>query len=216
MKVKLRMIALFFVICICAYLYFSRDYYQMIKCLFGTLGDAIVMLAAICGVFGICIQLRNDAKLKEAEFLYNFNTEYINNASFSTVFNYCANEAGIFSKRMEEVALPTQEDIVKYLDFFEPVYYLVNNRIISIEKLSDLLEHRFLVVVCNEYIQEQAIKPTPAYYKTLYSLFCEFKKCVQKKNKGGDYNKLILLIEANSLDKIFSDKSKRSKWRKKR
>lgn len=68
----------------------------------------------------------------------------------------------------------TSEDLSiasRYLDFFEPFYYLLSHGEIDLEQADSMFAYRFFVVVNDKDVQDYLIAQHPAYYTNIYQLY---------------------------------------------
>ena len=152
-------------------------------------------ITTIVGVFIAVLTLiasneaTNDTKsIAKGEFVHNLHDEFSNNEYGPRIFEMCWNE---YCGNKVDWTTVDNEDIVKYLTFFETLYFMLDKEILKIEELDDLFRRRFFVVVNNAYIQntelvgkkddEKSEKKEPEcfqkykYYKNIYRLHSKWK-----------------------------------------
>ena len=58
----------------------------------------------------------------------------------------------------------------RYLDFFEPFYYLIKRNDLSMDLIDDMFAYRFFAIINSPEIQQSLIIPHRTYYKNIYRM----------------------------------------------
>jgi len=124
-----------------------------IDSLFGqSVAEIITTATIVTTAVVIVLQLYRSERLKEAEFIVNFNTNFITNPIFMEVIGHCEKSLGeIDSDSIIKTIDKTK--VIIYLDYLEPLYFLLKNGAIRRDKLYMLIQYRLFVVVCNPDVQ---------------------------------------------------------------
>ena len=168
----------------------------------------ILVVTAVVGGSGLFVQLQRNDHLKEAEFILNFNTNFLNFKDFTDVLEYCDVAAGIIKspktcKTCKNGNELNYMNVSNYLDYFEPLYFLLENKAIRISRLASLIGHRFFIVVCNPDVQENVIKKHREAYEPLIELYKKLKKHLYK-NK----DKMPLWVKNHDLIEFLTSNPK--------
>lgn len=153
-------------------------------------------VAAIMGALAAIITIKETQKssleakkITKGQFVLELHKEFSNESYGTKIFNRCWMEYNYYNEKMntenesfvsdedfvEKVGEKDSEDIVKYLTFFESLYLMYRNDILSIEDLNDLFGRRFFVAINNQYIKKKLIKEWE-YYKNIYRLYVRWEK----------------------------------------
>lgn len=109
----------------------------------------------------IVLQLRDSRKAQEGEFIMNLNMSFVQNDKYS--FAYTEFEKG------DEAKL-SRVEISNYLTFFESIYLLLMDGVISIKILDDLFSYRFFLAVHNPMVQKEKLVDNPYNFRNIYRL----------------------------------------------
>lgn len=126
--------------------------------------DIIAMMSAAVEIISallIVIQLRDTKKIEEAQFILNLNQSFVTNELYSRV--YTELEKG-------EAAQLTPVEISNYLTFFESIYLLLQQDVISMSVLDDLFQYRFFLAVHNPEVQRIKLIDRPQNFRNIYCL----------------------------------------------
>lgn len=141
---------------------------------------AIQVLSAVL----IVIQLRDSRKAQEGEFIMNLNMSFVQNENYSRAYTE-------FEKGDE--AKISRVEISNYLTFFEAIYLLLIDGVISIKILDDLFAYRFFLAVHNTMVQKIKLVDNPGNFRNIYRLE---KKWIDYRRKCG----LSIYAEENCLE----------------
>ena len=158
----------------------------------------VTNVTAMAGVFIAVLTLRASNKsateakdIAKGEFVHNLHNEFSNNDYGLRIFDKCWREYCGETVVWDD---SDNEDIVKYLTFFETLYFMLDKKILNISELDDLFRRRFFVVVNNAYVQNKELLGNSQtkdlqrykYYKNIYLLHAKWK--VHDKGKENFYN----------------------------
>lgn len=149
--------------------------------------NIVTVATAILGVLGIILQLERERSLKEAEFIINFNDKFIEFEVLSKVHDVCTEQLG---KTVDGNNSGKQLDISSvyvYLDCLEPLYILIKNKAVSIDKIYDLISYRFFVVLNNREVQERVILPHRTSYTNIIEMYRMLDNFRKKEKRPDPY-----------------------------
>ncbi|MCL2639006.1 MAG: hypothetical protein FWD48_11635 [Oscillospiraceae bacterium] len=137
-----------------------------------SLSSIIIAATALGGVAGVIVQFNREKNLREVDFIVKFNTKFLEFDELIDVLNYCSHKAGIINDpKYDEVTSLNHTDVYKYLDYFEPLYFLLKNKAVSIDKMYMLVSHRFFVVVCNPDVQNNVLAKHQTAFKSIIEMY---------------------------------------------
>lgn len=156
-----------FLVILFGIIYFNYDFDLYIK---DTLFfDIIVAFTAFFGVFGIIFQNQRSKNIEEAQFIFELNKEFINNASYQRVLDLLMDNNTSLTK--DEINIITQ-----YCCYFEPIYIMLKKKIVNLSLIDSLFCYRFFNIVNNKYVQEIVITPNKEYLINIIKLHYIWKK----------------------------------------
>ena len=126
----------------------------------------------------IAIQQLSDSKeIARADFLVELNNSFINNegnlqlytALQDCVDNKCCHKNSCGTEGKCVVDLP-KVVVSNYLTFFETVYLLICNGVITLEMIDDLFAYRFFLAIHSEFVQQQKLATQPENFKNIFCL----------------------------------------------
>jgi len=144
--------------------------------------DIITVATAIMGVIGIMLQLGREKSLKEIEFIIDFNRNFVEYDELMSVHDICSEQVGLFVDGHNKDKPLDHTSVYKYLDCFEPLYFLLKNKAVGTDKLYDLVSYRFFIVVNNREVQEKIIAVHLSSYKNIIEMY-KILNGYRKKNK---------------------------------
>ena len=163
--------------------------------------NIILALSAIGGAIAVVLQLKRNESLKEAEFIVDFNTQFGQHNELLEVYNRCAMEAGYAIDSKIESFDYTK--VIAYLNYFEPLYFLLENKAIHIDKISSLAGNRFFVVACNRDVQEKVIRQHQRDLAAFIELYKRLKTHRYRNEEPPEWlvkNDLVKFLEEKSED----------------
>jgi len=163
--------------------------------------NLVTVVTAVMGAIGIVLQLSRDKSLKEVQFIVDFNKNFVEFDDLMKVHDMCS----------ERFGMPVDEDykdkpldhtaVYKYLDAFEPLYFLLKNKAVSVDKMYDLVSYRFFIVVCTPEVQREIILKHEDSYENIISMYRILEKYRIKKGKKPPFRK----YEENDLLKFLEN-----------
>lgn len=167
---------------------------------FSSFADVVTTITAIIGAVAIWFQMKRESDIKEAEFVMNYNTTFIENQQYVEL----EQKLELYRKHIEAGGNPeefepvlTEENrqtIINYLVYHEALAVFVKKRVLSLEGIDDLFAYRFFLVMNNPEIQAKELCPEALYYQGCFRLHKDWTK--YRKDKG-----LYILLEETSLEK---------------
>lgn len=157
------------------------------------ISTVVATIVAALGIFGVCIQLKKEADITEAEFLMNFNFTFLTTEKFVAMER--ALEAARKANEPLVVTEENRQDLIDYLVYLESFAPLVLNKMVRLDVVDDLFSYRYFIAVNNEGVQKAELIPEGAYYRGCYSLYRVWKK--YRKKKGLD-----IPMDETALDKV--------------
>ncbi len=125
--------------------------------------SGLSLIVSFVSAFFVVIQLKDTKKIQEAEFILNLNQSFVDNEQYASVYTKLENRTGT-------EAPPTYIEISNYLTFFETVYLLLKEEVITINVLDDLFGYRFFLAVHNEQVQNMKLVTSPKNFRNIYWL----------------------------------------------
>lgn len=138
------------------------------------ISTVVATVVAGLGIFGVCIQLKKEADITEAEFLMNFNFTFI------TTEKFVALERKLEDARKKnqplEVTEENRQDLIDYLVYLESFAPLVLNKMVRLDIVDNLFGYRYFIAVNNPGVQKSELLPEGTYYRGCYLLYRAWKK----------------------------------------
>lgn len=169
-------------------------------------------------------QLTDSKEIARATFITELNKSFAENTDYLDLYNKlqnCYDKACPCAQSCKDrynlkkacnLGIPKGQ-ISNYLTFFETMYLLNRNGVISFEVLDDLFAYRFFLAVHSKVVQQKKIKSQPQNFKNIFCLEYEWLKW--RKEHGKDvnpdvesvYNRLMLedLVEKDEYMKMTKD-----------
>jgi len=165
----------------------------------GVVASLVQATIAAVGAIFIVYQLRKEVEvekqrreIEEAKFIFDLNNSIINNPDIREVERHLGDR---LSNILHDPFLVNDIDvdgrftdahhkIVTYLECLEGLAPLVFNKILTIERMDNLMEYRFFIAVNNPHVQVFHLKVFPTYYRGCFKLYRVWKK--YRKQKGLD------------------------------
>lgn len=126
--------------------------------------NIVTAFTAILGVVGVVVTLKRNRDIEEAQFTLELSNSFVNSKDFYDVYDFWDkyNSETSFKAMIEKdkKILPQIISLTyKYLDFFEPLYILIVDKIIDVSVMSRLFEYRFCLIVNNWAVQRYVLNP---------------------------------------------------------
>ena len=156
------------------------------------ISNVVTIITAIIGAVALFLQFKRDKDLNEAGFVVDYSVQFYDIYNLQDVLNELENCRK--DKKYKIDMDKYYKDIVGYLQWLESLAALVNSKILSIEKIDDVLSYRFFLIVNNKQIQNHEIIPCRTYYRGIYNLYRTWSNYKKK-------NGLEIIFESNELSK---------------
>ena len=154
--------------------------------------NIVTIITAIIGAVALFIQFKKDKEINEASFIVDYSVQFYDIYNLQEILNELEN-----CRKDKKYVIDMDKyykDIVGYLQWLESLAALVNNKILSIEKIDDVLSYRFFLIVNNKQIQNHEIIPCRMYYRGIYKLYAQWAEYKKKNN-------LEIIFENHELSK---------------
>ena len=156
------------------------------------ISNVVTIITAIIGAVALFLQFKRDKDLNEAAFVVDYSVQFYDIYNLQDVLNELENCRK--DKKYKIDMDKYYKDVVGYLQWLESLAALVNSKILSIEKIDDVLSYRFFLIVNNKQIQNYEIIPCRTYYRGIYNLYRTWSNYKKKNN-------LEIIFESNELSK---------------
>ncbi|MBO4937133.1 MAG: hypothetical protein J6C90_02275 [Clostridia bacterium] len=156
------------------------------------ISNIVTIITAIIGAVALFIQFKKDKEINEAGFIIDYSVQFYDIYNLQEVLDELEN-----CRKNKKYVIDMDKyykDIVGYLQWLESLAALVNNKILSIEKIDDVLSYRYFLIVNNKQVQTHEIIPCRMYYKGIYRLYETWSR--YKKKTGQE-----IIFENNELSK---------------
>lgn len=152
----------------------------------------VATIVAALGIFGVWIQLKKEADIKEAEFLMSFNFTFITTEKFVEMEKKLEH----YRKTGESMNF-TEEDrqnLIDYLVYLESFAPLILNKMVRLEIVDNLFGYRYFLAVNNPEVQAFELCIEAEYYRGCFAVYRKWKEYRIKKN-------LPIPLESTELDR---------------
>lgn len=140
---------------------YQNNNYEFID---NTLNLLSIILNAV-GVLFIAIQLYDTKKIQEAEFIVELNQAFVSNPNYAKMYSKLEKN----DQTKEKIKLDMIE-ISNYLTFFETIYILLVDGVITLSILDDLFSYRFFLAIHNETVQKMKLVNSPSNFRNIFLL----------------------------------------------
>lgn len=121
-----------------------------------SVAEIVTISTAIISVGAIIYQLQKDHKIKKAEFIYSLNTTFNNDPDIKHIY-------GLLKKNRDEEYKFTPDEgrlMGDYMMFFDILYYLIEQRMLTLNLINYLFDYRFFLMTNNKYVQKYQLQYT--------------------------------------------------------
>lgn len=193
--------------------------------LFSLTSNTIAIIISTLEAMGLIIslfiaikQLNDSKEIARADFLVELNSAFINNPGNLELYTALQNCLDGKCKFKEESCEQCNIDLSKvvisnYLTFFETIYLLLHNGVITLEMIDDLFAYRFFLAIHSEFVQQQKLASQPENFKNIFCL--EHKWLLYRKNTAHKIDNESSVYRKNPLKNLMqTDEQKRlyEKW----
>lgn len=164
--------------------------------------DKISIIISLTEAIGLIIsliiaihQLVDSKEIARATFITEINKSFVENPDYMKLYDALQNcyddkcEYKDVCSKNESCKLNFPKSVVSnYLTFFESIYLLKENGVISFELLDNLFAYRFFLAVHSKFVQESKLKPQPLNFINIFHLEHEWLEYRRSKGKDKDKN----------------------------
>ena len=171
---------------------------------------AIQAITLIASIIVVVYQLTDTKKIARAEFIAGLNKSYVENKDYIHLYDClhaCWDGTCEYSNTCnpkdltKDCTLPLPDSVaLSYLTFFETIYLLQKDKLISFEALDDLFAYRFFLAVHSKFIQKTKLKPEPRNFKTIFCLEHKWLEYRKWQNKVGTMPVCDILLLKDLVD----------------
>ncbi len=127
--------------------------------------DRITIITAVFGFLAILYQLRNDHKIKRAEFIYSLNDSFHRDNDIKSTYKL------LKEARDEDMEKSLSKDqcmaMGNYLMFFMILNYLVDRKLVSLNLIDKIFANKFFMFANHPDVQTYQLKETSINYPIL-------------------------------------------------
>jgi hypothetical protein len=120
-------------------------------------GNVVAIATAVLGFFIILVQMRQDHKIKKAEFIYSLNQSFSDDEDISYIYMKLKRD------RDGNDEVFTDEDgrrMGSYVMFFMVLEYLQSERLVSLDMIDALFSNKFFLFCDNPHSYQYQLKET--------------------------------------------------------
>lgn len=168
------------------------------------LKEMMTVLISVVAAIAVFYQTKKSTDTARAEFVLNLQQDFTDSEKFSELFEMCwlnYNEE-VDNEQLLEYLNRNKENLLNYLTFFESVYLMKKQGVITIELLDELFGRRFFIVVNNLTVQEFDLAKNSNYYSNIFYLYKDWSeyriKSLKKSELECGKKKLLIDFEESS------------------
>jgi hypothetical protein len=120
-------------------------------------GNVVAIATAVLGFFIILVQMRQDHKIKKAEFIYSLNQSFSDDEDISFIYMKLKRD------RDGNDEVFTDEDgrrMGSYVMFFMVLEYLQRERLVTLDMIDNLFSNKFFLFCDNEHVYRYQLQET--------------------------------------------------------
>ena len=167
------------------------------------ISNIVTIITAIIGAIALFIQFKKDKEINEASFIVDYSVQFYDIYNLQEVLDEL--EKCRKDKKYVIDLDKYYKDIVGYLQWLESLAALVNDKILTINKIDNVLSYRFFLIVNNKQVQDYEIIPCRNYYRGIYNLYESWSKYKKKNNLEIIFEKTEL-SKTKGYNEIVNDK----------
>ena len=156
------------------------------------ISNIVTIITAIVGAVALFVQFKKDKELNMASFIVDYSVQFYDIYNLNDVLDELENCRTDKNYKLD--VKKWYKDIVAYLQWLESLAALVNSKLLTIEKIDNVLSYRFFLIVNNKQVQEKELIPCKDFYRGIFSLYEEWAQYKKKNN-------LPIIFESNELSK---------------
>lgn len=187
--------------------------------------DTVSLFVSIAEASGLIIslflalkQLEDSKEIARADFLVELNSAFVNNQGnmdLYTALQDCVDgKCKCENKDCQNCGIHLPKVVISnYLTFYETIYLLLCNGVITFEMIDDLFAYRFFLAVHSQFVQQQKLATQPENFKNIFCL--EHKWLLYRKNKAHKIDKpdsVYQKLPLKNLMKTEAQKQIYAKW----
>lgn len=120
-------------------------------------------------------QLEDSKEIARADFLVELNSAFVNNQGnlelYTALQNCIDGKCELKGESCKKCYIDLSKVVVSnYLTFFETIYLLLCNGVITFEMIDDLFAYRFFIAIHSEFVQQQKLATQPENFKNIFCL----------------------------------------------
>ena len=132
------------------------------------ISNIVTVITAIIGAVALFIQFKKDKELNQASFVLEFSKTFYNDYDCVDIMN----ELDSYLSDPEKFDYEKyKKSIVPYMQWIESLAALVENKTLTLDKIENVLDYRFFIIVNNPVVQKNEIVPFKDFYRGTYKLY---------------------------------------------
>ncbi len=143
-----------------------------------SLSDLAAILISAISVLAVFVEIRKNGDVAKGGFIINLQEKFETNTEGVAIFIECWENTNVINLDGRH------EAILNYLTFFESMYVMVDNGVLTIEMLDELFGRRFFAFVNRLEIQEVDLAKNYMFYLNIYELHARWRAYRQKKHNA--------------------------------
>lgn len=196
--------------------------FMLFTALFSLTADTVAIVISACESLGLIVslivavrQLDDSKEIARADFLVELNNSFVNNEGnllLYTALQDCYDgKCDHKGQCRHDCVIDLPKVVVSnYLTFFETVYLLICNGVVTFEMIDDLFAYRFFLAVHSDFVQQEKLAAQPENFKNIFFLehkWLTYRDSVAHKNDKPDsvYRRRLLrdLMKTDEQKKIY-------------
>lgn len=169
----------------------------------------LTTIVAVVGGLAIYYQIYKESKIAEGQFIHDLDTSFKCGEIWGvaqrlfTVEDYLDEDGHFIVK--EPLRNDEQVDIMAYLTFFETLYLLMEQNVISMADVDQLFRRRFFKATMNREIQELELVKHYYGYTNIYLLDAKWRRYLEKLSRHGTDHLATIAKHGVSLEEAHSE-----------
>ena len=156
--------------------------FMLFTALFSLTADTVSIVISACESLGLIVslvvavrQLDDSKEIARADFLVELNNAFVNNEGNLQLYTALQDCYDGKCEHKDRCAHDCVIDLPKvvvsnYLTFFETVYLLICNGVVTFEMIDDLFAYRFFLAVHSDFVQQEKLAAQPENFKNIFCL----------------------------------------------
>ncbi|MBE6682578.1 MAG: hypothetical protein E7595_00345 [Ruminococcaceae bacterium] len=155
------------------------------------LTESVTTVVAIISVVTFLIEYNENKHLNEFQFITELNDQFIGNENMSEIewelekFYYKHRNGELTDEYIEsfrksfDIEQKSRQKLVNYLEHLESIATLVDNKVLHLDKISDLMSYRYFIALNNPIVQELEIIAYADFYRGCLCIYEKWVKVLQ-------------------------------------